>query len=576
MHLTVCVDRPYEIVWRYADESQTHCWLGRPNKGLKSITYTAERPPQTQGLPPLPWRRFTNGKGQQIEKQAPWPPHESVVITDVRLYELDAPSLVEHDSHLAVTDSECAMPKELTRSQRRLHKQICTNEKRLRDDISEAQTQAWGRLLVLARKSMNAQTKKKAPTKQQTKHTKAQVTVTTDDLLDAQWNITDAIQQGETTDDPAGGLFEDSDSQSAKPPMDSPSEETFEDFADAVGELAAVNTNALFHSGHAETPRMAGWGNIEALKGEHLIQMLQQPPQTSMPKIALEGLKKSTVKEHGRLLRNLIIWMHEGRYTAENLPAAIVKTIMRRRQQQQWRWSSTLKTLATAQGALKLLPMYRASTPSLALGQSIIWRQTMRAVGRKAREELPQQPLAATWEEVLHAAQSTKCICTYSAILIAWFTAARVGCVLQLQRQDITVHQDRTMSVTFIRGKGAVMRQQAYTVHTPPLPQTVLPRLQKWLGERRTWLFPTGTDWGARVREQLRTVNKQLEQRSLRRGSLQALATAPGMDDATLLLFSGHASVTTLRRYLNWGKVAVHTKHAMVEKAGAALVTRRK
>ncbi len=196
----------------------------------------------------------------------------------------------------------------------------------------------------------------------------------------------------------------------------------------------------------------------------------------------------------------------------------------------------------------------------------------MRAAGRKAREELPTQPKAASWAQVEAALRATRCINTSAAILLAWQTAARVGCVAQLRRNDVILHEaDNSLSVTFLRGKGALMRQQAYTVHTPPIPSVWVQLLKSFLDGATGSLFPTPTDWGAKVRVALRAVDASLEQRSLRRGALQALALAPGMTDAVLLLFSGHSSVLTLRRYLNWGVKAAHTRTEMMATAGTAL-----
>jgi hypothetical protein len=57
------------------------------------------------------------------------------------------------------------------------------------------------------------------------------------------------------------------------------------------------------------------------------------------------------------------------------------------------------------------------------------------------------------------------------------------------------------------------------------------------------------------VKVTLRTaVNKQMENRSLRRGALQCLAKA-GASIPTLLSFSGHSQVNTLKRYLDFGRL---------------------
>src|SRR3990167_7319462 len=58
------------------------------------------------------------------------------------------------------------------------------------------------------------------------------------------------------------------------------------------------------------------------------------------------------------------------------------------------------------------------------------------------------------------------------------------------------------------------------------------------------------------VKDTLRaaTGNLQLENRSLRRGALQCLARA-GAPLATMLNFSGHSNVNSLKRYLNFGRI---------------------
>ena len=58
-------------------------------------------------------------------------------------------------------------------------------------------------------------------------------------------------------------------------------------------------------------------------------------------------------------------------------------------------------------------------------------------------------------------------------------------------------------------------------------------------------------------------MNRSLEQRSLRRGAIQALAKSPGITDEVLMMFSGHTQVATLRRYLSWGVAATHTRKVM-------------
>jgi integrase len=184
----------------------------------------------------------------------------------------------------------------------------------------------------------------------------------------------------------------------------------------------------------------------------------------------------------------------------------------------------------------------------------------MRAAQIRARQELPRQPQAAQWSQVLAAVNAEASLPLAVAIIISWVTAARCGCVLQLHRSDVTLHEDRSLSVRFRKGKGARIRGP-YTVHTAPLPERLHARVTTWLNQRHNTLFPMIK--GEAIKNCLRKVDKKLEQRSLRRGALQTLSTLPAATDALLMEFSGHTQVRTLRRYLNWGAAAVHLRDQM-------------
>jgi hypothetical protein len=76
---------------------------------------------------------------------------------------------------------------------------------------------------------------------------------------------------------------------------------------------------------------------------------------------------------------------------------------------------------------------------------------------------------------------------------------------------------------------------------------------------------------GEEVKLLLRRIDIQLEQRSLRRGAIHALAASPGMSNEILLQFTGHCSLASLYRYLNWGLKAAAMRGATLQVAGPAL-----
>jgi hypothetical protein len=302
------------------------------------------------------------------------------------------------------------------------------------------------------------------------------------------------------------------------------------------------------------------------LTGGDLLEMLKtQLP--ALPPLAHAALAATTVAEHRRTLVALQKHLADTP-TLHPVPIAklLVLYVLQHRVTRRWRWATTMKNACMLQGSLAILPMYRDVAMPINLAELTIWRQLLRAIARKTKEELPQQPLAATWVEVEQVLRSPSVpAATRAAIMISWFTAQRVGCVLQLDTRDCVLRQGR-LAALFRKGKTVPFRGP-YTVHTGPLPDWAIAFLADFL--RRHTSFKDTT--GAKVKEALRTVNSRLEQRSLRRGSLQTLAKDPAMTDELLLWYSGHTSVRMLLRYLGWGMQAAHRARATARVDGTSL-----
>lgn len=327
-----------------------------------------------------------------------------------------------------------------------------------------------------------------------------------------------------------------------------------------TGENFPEDILSLFRRGNGATlPPVA------ALQGSDL-RRLVTAPLAHCPKLAAKGLVHSTRLEHQRMLRRLATLP----VTLDRAPltTAIITFLDAERSTRHWRCSTVLKMLCTAQGALNLLPAY-VQSPALQLATCPIWRQAMRAAQIAARQELPHQPKPATWTQVCQTLDSEPSLPVFAAILLSWITCARTGCVLQLAAEDVRIADDHTLSIRFRRGKG-VRARGPYTVHTLEIPPQYLQRLQRWLTQRRQSLFNKACT-GEQLKNSLRRTDPQLEQRSLRRGSIQTLARSPGITDETLMLFSGHTQVRTLRRYLGWGEAAVHTRKVMQAAARGTL-----
>jgi len=214
--------------------------------------------------------------------------------------------------------------------------------------------------------------------------------------------------------------------------------------------------------------------------------------------------------------------------------------------------------MASTQGALALLPLYAVEGPIL-LKQDPVWTQSMRAAQKNARQQRTTQALPANWPMIEKAiirapTQSLKWL-----ILLTWVTCARGGCARQLAKENILLNQATgEIAVTFMRGKRASV-EGAYTIHSC-VPPAYVQGLAQWITRRpQGLLFPAIT--GAHLVAALRLSDPRLEQRSLRRGSIQTMAKS-GISEERLLDFSGHKSLGMLRRYLDFGLVAPFKQQA--------------
>ena len=188
----------------------------------------------------------------------------------------------------------------------------------------------------------------------------------------------------------------------------------------------------------------------------------------------------------------------------------------------------------------------------------------MRAARKYSREAVARTPAPLTADLLQTAFDRAEAIGGQSLqafLALTWATCARPGCVRQLKLEDIALEGPGpdgypTLSVTFRRGKGVIFRGP-YTVHTVLWPEAAAAlqhtMRQRSAGNQFLWeQRRSNNDVQQQLLAALRSANPLLEQKSMRRGSLQQLA-AQGYDARTLMHFSGHTQEKTLMRYLNWG-----------------------
>ena len=135
---------------------------------------------------------------------------------------------------------------------------------------------------------------------------------------------------------------------------------------------------------------------------------------------------------------------------------------------------------------------------------------------------------------------------------------------MKIRKTRLTITSSETAKVTLTEGKGVKARQSPYTVaFATPFISALKATQRKAKG---VYLFDQkrAHHMTRKIKKLLRARDKQYELRSVRRGSLQAMAAA-GIDLNTLITFSGHKSMNMLLRYLDWGNFAQQLHEQQIE-----------
>jgi hypothetical protein len=292
--------------------------------------------------------------------------------------------------------------------------------------------------------------------------------------------------------------------------------------------------------------------SVAALQG-HALKKLKLLSNAAIPPDSLHGISKEQRSAHRRIWRRLIAMPDA--IADLRLPSAVLETLRLWRSQSKWCATTWQKTLGTTMGALKRASTYTDCPWDLPIAGASVVSDALAAAQKESTAFEANAPKACTKQQVFAAiAQAETPV--KEKLAIAWLTAGRIGDVTQLKRDHIRL-TDQGMAVTFRRGKTA--GSAPFTVHTA-CPAEWRPFLQELLERRKAGQFlwhaesPQGrTDMGRTVAAALKKVDPALEQRSVRRGALQQMADEK-VPDETLLLFSGHKRLETLKRYLEWGR----------------------
>ena len=308
--------------------------------------------------------------------------------------------------------------------------------------------------------------------------------------------------------------------------------------------------------------------------GEHAGVILR--PLKMEPKYLQQNpLHPDTVKSHLKLLSNLLEDFElncksDPRWETTPLPLVLEAFLRRRSKIRNWKPQSLHRNAASLHGAFANLPMYTNAPTPLHLGQTPMWKLVMSQLKGQANMAQPSGLAAATVEDINLAISSCHDLRTQAALILQWYLGARVGDILRLRVENVYLDSNNALTVRIDQGK-VMTKRQPYTVHSylPPehanflrtyvrqLMNTVSPDQAQPLfplkGSNPTFVVPWVLQQ-QRMRTALRLASPTLNTRAIRRGSLQAMAMQ-GVPPETLMTFSGHTNVETLKRYLDYGRL---------------------
>lgn len=257
-------------------------------------------------------------------------------------------------------------------------------------------------------------------------------------------------------------------------------------------------------------------------------------------------------------------------------------------------WATIEKYANSIAGALRLVHYYTTKIPfGIELAADPQWKVFTEGLKYKAKSSKPHQDLPTKPDEVFEAIRrgmtSDEEIERKAAAVLmwSWLTAARIGDMTQVRIEDIRVNASTgSATVTFRRGKGVRQRadKQAYTLDILiGDPSSSEPIEKNWwsLAMESMRNSSNGWLWQCQSREErvklgeaaAKLLNNAFTQRSIRRGAAQAMARA-GISEETIMKFTGHSNVKSLRIYLDYGMAYVRG-NAETRKASEALLPTR-
>ncbi|KPA79560.1 TATE DNA Transposon [Leptomonas pyrrhocoris] len=296
-----------------------------------------------------------------------------------------------------------------------------------------------------------------------------------------------------------------------------------------------------------------------------------KPAKTSQA--AWEKLSPHTRRQHRIAIEDLANMPHD--LLALDLAAAAIRIIHRMAKLRKWKASTIVSKFATMHGALMHLPLYTDQPHPINLKESPEWTSAYGRWHQLMNSDIPNPPPFILKHQVDAAAyQLLSDPEARLFLMMMWSFAARPGDIGGLKPTDVHMQtptrESYPVGLTYRKGKATHFRGP-YPVASH-LSRQDGAQLAHLLSQRpaNSPLFKDPPAMKKKVRAALKSVVPELELASLRKGAVHRLARAKVAEEDIMRL-TGHTSVITLRRYLNYSEQPTR-EAAMAQDSASALL----
>ena len=336
-----------------------------------------------------------------------------------------------------------------------------------------------------------------------------------------------------------------------------------EELADAPPNAMLNNQEEVDFQGRLSSPPAPA-----VYKGEFLDNVIINK---SVPKELANARHPQTFQNHFRCLKYLVQMYRHSSTGWKEVPLVkiAVRALILRCRHREWKPQTLFREACSMQGAMAGLAIYTNQKFGVLFKDDPYWKHMMAIWRLASQQNQPQNQTVVTPESILQAVSATDPTDarTKVALILQWYLAARAGDVLKLRKKDVVLERKKdvvNIQVTFRHAK-TVAKRGAYTVKSviqEDLHETLKFYLDNLPNDEDAMIFPNqkGAPNSRSIahqemlmRHSLKGIDSALTTRSIRRGALQAMSKE-GVDEATLMHFSGHKDRNTLLRYLDYGR----------------------